>query len=137
MTQIDAYGWTDGGHVESHDYLAPAVLDLLRQEKPRRVLDLGCGNGALTARLAAEGYDALGIEPSSDGIEQAKLSHPGIAFVRASAYDDIAGSQGRFDAIVSVEVIEHLYSPHRLLEEAYRALQPGGRLILTTPYTAT
>jgi 2-polyprenyl-3-methyl-5-hydroxy-6-metoxy-1,4-benzoquinol methylase len=132
MGTIDRYGWSTAA-VESHDYLLPAILKVLEERRPRRVLDLGCGNGRITAALAQAGYDTVGIEPSSDGIDAARLSYPELSFVRGSAYDDLA-SHGSFDAIVSAEVIEHLYSPHKMIEACQRALNPGGVLIITTPY---
>lgn len=128
------YGWTPGHVVESHGYLAPAILDVVRGLSARRVLDLGCGHGDLTSLMQSAGLEVVGIEPSEDGVTSARTAHPAVQFEQGSAYDDFAATFGQFDAIVSVEVIEHLYSPHLLIRNARKALAPGGHLILTTPY---
>jgi 2-polyprenyl-3-methyl-5-hydroxy-6-metoxy-1,4-benzoquinol methylase len=132
MTVVERYGWSTGS-VESHSYLLPTILDILKEISPRRILDLGCGNGGITAALASAGYDMLGIEPSLDGIDSARKSHPNLSFIRGSAYDDLS-IHGKFDVIVSAEVIEHLYSPQLMIDNCHKALNPGGYLILTTPY---
>ena len=65
-------------------------------------------------------------------------AHRGIgSFQKASVYDDLSAPFAgvtTFDAIVSVEVVEHLYSPRIFVRRAFDALRPGGLLIVTTPY---
>lgn len=133
MGTMGAYGWSTN-EVESHGYLVPAILDLLKGTGARKVMDLGCGNGAITAQLSRAGYEVLGVEPSDDGIAAARLSYPTVSFAQGSAYDNLKDLYGEFDAIVSAEVVEHLYSPHKLIENCYSALSTGGTLVLTTPY---
>ncbi len=130
---VDSYGWK-GGEVQcSQEYIAPALIARLKELKVHRILDLGCGNGALTRALARAGFDALGCDADREGIEHAIIA--GGQFIVASIYDDpVKLGQEQFDAIVSAEVIEHLFSPHRLPEFAAAILKPRGYLIVTTPY---
>lgn len=130
---VDEYGWRDTGAACAHAYLYPAVAAALRRRGARRVLDLGCGNGSLTRALAAAGFDAMGCDADREGIEIA--SREGGRFTVASVYDDPRdlGATG-FDAVVSAEVVEHLFSPRRLPRYAAALLRPGGVLIVTTPY---
>ncbi|MDM0115096.1 class I SAM-dependent methyltransferase [Variovorax sp. J22R133] len=110
---------------------------MLQTLSVRRVLDLGSGNGALCAELAASGYQAVGVEYDRKGVEVAKRSHPGLAFYNFGVQDDPArlmAHEELFDAVVSTEVIEHLFSPHLLPTYAKRCLKPGGHLVITTPY---
>jgi len=134
---VDRYGWDDAAPPASCDYLGPQVLAMLATLGVRRVLDLGCGNGALCGRLAAAGYEVCGIDADAEGVERARASHAGVPFHHFGVHDDPArllALQAPFDAVVSTEVIEHLYSPHLLPAYAHRVLVPGGRLLLTTPY---
>jgi 2-polyprenyl-3-methyl-5-hydroxy-6-metoxy-1,4-benzoquinol methylase len=114
------------------------VLRYLRADPSiRRVLDAGCGNGSFTASIAEAGFDLYGVDLSSSGIEVARETHPGVHFERASVYDDFTNlfpGVSTFDAIVSVEVIEHLYSPRDFVRRAHEALRPGGLFVVTTPY---
>ena len=100
------------------------------------VLDAGCGDGNFAASLAEAGYQVCGLDMSDSGIRIA--SGRGIGpFRKASVYDDLRApfvGVTAFDAIVSVEVIEHLYSPRVFVRRAFEALKPGGLLIVTTPY---
>jgi 2-polyprenyl-6-hydroxyphenyl methylase/3-demethylubiquinone-9 3-methyltransferase len=100
------------------------------------VLDAGCGDGNFAASLAEAGYQIRGIDMSDSGIEIASARRIG-SFAKASVYDDLTapfGGVASFDAIVSLEVIEHLYSPRIFIGRAFSALRPGGLLVITTPY---
>ena len=78
----------------------------------------------------------FGVDLSTGGIAKAKCRYPNISFVEGSVYGDFTSICGveAFDAIVAIEVIEHLYSPKQFVSRAYSALIPGGLLIITTPY---
>ncbi|MEO7327390.1 MAG: class I SAM-dependent methyltransferase [Minicystis sp.] len=133
-----AYGWQTAEMNHSHAYLLPAVLrrlgDLDRRQA--RLVDLGCGNGYVTRKLHGLGHEVIGIDAAPDGIAIAREAYPELRFEVASVYDDdlsvLVGTN--VDAVISLEVIEHLYSPKRLLEQAHAILRPGGSLILSTPY---
>ncbi|MCC5616915.1 class I SAM-dependent methyltransferase [Nostoc sp. CHAB 5836] len=102
--------------------------------KPKRILDIGCGNGHLCKILSDNGIECVGIEPSSDGINQAKKLVPNSKFYVMSCYDNpLEAELGKFDVIVSTEVIEHLYFPQKLFEFAKYNLKPDGMFLLSTP----
>ena len=99
------------------------------------MLDLGCGNGTFTARIAAAGHDVVGIDASASGIRIASRLVPGGTFLEAALEHPLPESLwGQFDAVTAVEVIEHLPMPGVLCARAREALRPDGQLIVTTPY---
>ena len=104
-----------------------ATLALI-PEDAERVLDVGCGAGHLTHRVAARGHFTVGADYAAEGV--ARLKIPGV---RASA-DALPFPDGAFDAVICSEVIEHLPSP--LFEGALRELRRVARrwVILTVPY---
>lgn len=124
-----------GGH---HSYLAPTVLKALGSrrwpESERRVFELGCGNGSFADILRDHGYTVTAVDTSSSGIAVAKKNYPGIAFSTASAYDALAEMFGQFGAVVSLEVIEHLFEPRRFAKAVFDLLEPDGVAVISTPY---
>jgi 2-polyprenyl-3-methyl-5-hydroxy-6-metoxy-1,4-benzoquinol methylase len=122
----------------SHAYVLPRIQSLLsRRGCGTRVLDLGCGNGSLLGAISNSEWELHGVDSSCSGIDIARQAHPGIGF----GIGDITGRFGDlgcpvnyFDVVLSTEVIEHVYAPRKLVENAFEALRPGGQLILTTPY---
>lgn len=134
---VDDYGWSSSRGPQSCGYIAPFILQLLKKLKVTKILDLGSGNGALCSQLAKAGYKVSGVEYDKNGVEVARTSHPGIPFYNFGVQDDPADlmkHEHAFDAVVSTEVIEHLFSPHLLPIYANGTLKEGGYLILTTPY---
>ncbi len=134
-----SYGWQSAAENESHSYLVPAVAQILLDRfggRRARIVDLGCGNGYVTSRIARLGFDVIGVDASPDGIELAKQAHPGLHFEVASVYDDdLADKVGeRVDAVIALEVAEHLFYPRRLFEQSHRLLRTGGLLVVSTPY---
>jgi len=135
MNTIADYHFGTAEAEHTSDYLWDHVLSLLRVHDAKRVLDLGCGNGAFCARLAEAGFNVTGCDPSIEGIDQARRRElSGAQFERIGVEDDPSDRLGTFDAVVSLEVIEHLFFPRRLPRFAARVLRPGGRLIISTPY---
>jgi SAM-dependent methyltransferase len=134
QNKVENYGWRDSEKVCSHSYLAPAVIDVCQKLGARRILDLGCGNGALSRTLSDAGFEVTGCDSDNIGIELAQRANPGLTFKTVGVYDDPALLGGSFDAVVSAEVVEHLFLPRYLPKFARTVLKSGGYLIVTTPY---
>ena len=123
----------------SHEYLLRPVLWELNRffsesESPRRFFDLGCGNGSVAAFFSEHGFQVVGVDPSEEGISRANKVYPTIRLDRGSAYDDLAVKYGRFSAVISLEVVEHIYAPRHYARTVFDLLEPGGVAILSTPY---
>jgi 2-polyprenyl-3-methyl-5-hydroxy-6-metoxy-1,4-benzoquinol methylase len=98
-----------------------------------RVLDLGCGAGWFTARLAAVGALPIGIDVARAAIERARTEHPGLDFRLVRIGEPLPIEDNAFDVVWASEVIEHVADTARWLSEVRRVLVPRGRLLLTTP----
>ena len=107
------------------------ILRLLSSLRgPRlRLLDLGCGPGWYTEKLARFGA-VTGIDLSDEAINLARSLYPDITFIAGNLYEVPIRAQD-FDIVVSQEVIDHVADPAALLERAAHALKPGGHLILS------
>ena len=129
------YGWDSGEPKCSQAYLSKPIVETLRNLKARRVLDQGCGNGAVSHYLQSQGYSVIGCDADQRGVEIARKGNSGAAFKQASVYEspNTLGETG-FDAVISTEVIEHRFLPAALPRFARAVLKPGGHLIVTTPY---
>jgi 2-polyprenyl-3-methyl-5-hydroxy-6-metoxy-1,4-benzoquinol methylase len=122
-------------HSASQAFLWPIVRDLLPRREKACVLDIGCGPGNQARSLADFGYDVTGVDVSAEAVAEARRRVPEGRFLVADVYDLPWNElEGRFDVVLALEVIEHLYYPRRLLQAADRCLKPGGALILSTPY---
>src|SRR5262252_7412128 len=135
---ISGFAWTDADATTAHDYLFPAIRQLLGElELPsprKRLLDIGCGNGSLTARVHELGWSVIGIDPSDQGIAQARRRHPALDFRQMSAYEDLRARLGTFPVAISLEVVEHLYAPRDYVARVFDSLEDRGTFILSTPY---
>jgi 2-polyprenyl-3-methyl-5-hydroxy-6-metoxy-1,4-benzoquinol methylase len=121
------------GNGESGEKLTRVFIELVKKlEGVRSICDLGCGNGHISGRLAAAGYQVTGVDASASGIQIARRAYPKVQFIEALIDRDLRS--GNFDLVVSSDVIEHLYRPSDLLEAAQSLLKPGGQILLGTPY---
>jgi 2-polyprenyl-6-hydroxyphenyl methylase/3-demethylubiquinone-9 3-methyltransferase len=111
-----------------------ALATLRDGDGPLRVLDLGCGDGRYSAELAAAGYDLTGVDPSSEALERAAKAHPELKLDSPEADGRLAVADGSFDAVVCINVLEHVADTQMLLSEARRALVPGGHLVVGVPW---
>jgi trans-aconitate methyltransferase len=107
--------------------LAAGVVDLLVPQAGERVLDVGCGDGALTARLAESGALVRGVDASATMVAAARERGLTVdqADVTALAYD------GAFDAVFSNAALHWIGRERQpaALRSIHRALRPGGRFV--------
>jgi 2-polyprenyl-6-hydroxyphenyl methylase/3-demethylubiquinone-9 3-methyltransferase len=99
------------------------------------VLDIGCGGGLVAEPLARLGAEVTGIDPAPENIEAAKAHAKGarleIAY-RAETTEALAASGARFDAVLLLEVVEHVPDVPALLKAVAPLVKPGGMMIVST-----
>jgi SAM-dependent methyltransferase len=105
--------------------LGAPVVELLAPVPGERILDLGCGDGFLTAKLAAMGCRVIGVDASAAQIEAArKLGLDArVADAQALAFDT------EFDAVFSNATLHWIREPDAAIDGVWRALKPGGRFV--------
>lgn len=119
---------------DRHAIHADVMLELLRQHVPTTdddfVIDLACGTGFLTGRLAAEGYSPIGIDFSEPSLRVLRDRLPSIPIVTADARrlpltDDCAS------AVLCLGSWRHFPDPDSVASEIARVLRPGGLVIIS------
>ena len=94
-------------------------------------LDLGCGDGRLTAHLQAERVTAADV--SRVALERARRRLPAAELLLLEPSAPLPLSDASFDLVLCAETIEHVQDPQVMLSEVRRVLRPDGRLAVTTP----
>jgi len=111
----------------------PELRGLVPSEA-RRVLDVGCGAGALGAALREErGIEVMGLELSPGAAARARERLDAVVVADLDALDDLPFDRGSFDAMVFGDVLEHLRDPHRLLRVLRPWLADDGALVCSIP----
>jgi SAM-dependent methyltransferase len=105
--------------------LGVAVVTLLAPQPGERILDLGCGDGPLTQKIAAAGADVLGIDASDDLVRAARALglQAEVANAHALTFDR------EFDAVFSNAALHWMLDPDAVIDGVRRALKPGGRFV--------
>lgn len=128
-----ALGYGIGWHSQHRARLESSVFHL-SGERRGKLLDVGCGAGDGIVRMRALGWDAEGVDLDARAVETA--SGRGLE-VRLGTLIAQRYAGGTFAAIVMNHVIEHVYRPQAELEECFRLLDAGGRLVIETPNAAS
>ena len=139
-----ALNWSEeleGLHAEDHfiDALTRrAVVDALRRGQPESgavIVDVGCSSGVLLGDLAAAEPDwaLVGVDSLLPALERANDAVPSASLFHASAAE-LPFGDATVDALVAVNVLEHIADDTQALREFRRVLRPGGRAVLVVPW---
>jgi SAM-dependent methyltransferase len=102
-----------------------------------RVLDIGCAFGFGSAAILARGPSArviVGVERDPELLARAYRQFPWLAMIDADA-GELPVADSSADAVLLLDVIEHVAEPERVLAEAHRVLRPGGTIIVSVPHS--
>lgn len=100
-----------------------------------RVLDIGCGGGLISEPVARMGATVTGLDPSPENIAAARLHAEGQGLsidYRAARVEDLVGRETPFDAVLCLEVLEHVPDPGAFLKTCAELVRPGGLVVLST-----
>lgn len=126
----DSYWWFVGRHRMMEALLTERYGRPTAGTAALQILDIGCGTGAMSARLAPWGQ-----------VVSADFSPLALQFSRRRGLGHLVGADAmhlplasdRFDLIVAMDILEHLPDDGAALCECFRVLKPGGRMIATVP----
>ncbi|MDX2290065.1 MAG: bifunctional 2-polyprenyl-6-hydroxyphenol methylase/3-demethylubiquinol 3-O-methyltransferase UbiG [Hyphomicrobiaceae bacterium] len=142
--------WDPDGDFRPLHKIGPARLSFIRDALVRhfglpaermralaglRILDAGCGGGLITEPLARLGASMTGIDPGRETVAaaQAHASRQGLAIdYRAARVEDVVATGETFDAVVSMEVIEHVPDAGRFIAALAACTRPGGLVLVST-----
>lgn len=112
-------------HASFVSTLGSSVVDLLRPMKGERILDLGCGDGTLAAKIEGLGAKVVGVDASPEMVRAARAR--GIeAYVMSG---DALTFNGEFDAVFSNAALHWMTNYRRVIEGVNASLKPGGRFV--------
>jgi SAM-dependent methyltransferase len=128
-----AYAVDNEGNAWNAHYERPAILRLAEPVTGRRVLDAGCGAGALAEALLDRGAAVAAVDSSRGLLELAARRLAGRADVRrADLRDPLPFADEAFDIVIASLVMHYLPDWSPTLREFHRVLAPGGRLVIST-----
>ena len=126
----DKNQWNAKLYDSKHSFVAQFgtdVVELLSPQRGEYILDLGCGTGHLTHKIATSGAEVVGIDSASTMIEQACKNYPRMDFEVADGNNLHFTEQ--FDAVFSNAVLHWIKEPEKVIAGVWRSLKPGGRFV--------
>jgi trans-aconitate methyltransferase len=124
MTQI----WSPADYATNAGFvpqLGASILERLNPQPGERILDLGCGDGVLTEKIAAAGAAVTGVDASPEMVAAAQARGLDARVMNAVSLSFLS----EFDAVFSNAVLHWVHDPDAVLAGVVRALKPGGRFV--------
>ena len=122
--------------LELHEQIVEKILS----EVPSggTILDMGCGEGALSERLSDLGYVVVATDKDADSFKSTKATFIRLNFDSANEIIEFSlEHKGKFDAVLGVEVIEHVQDQWQYTRQLMSLVKKGGFILITTPNTSS
>lgn len=122
--------WNAKLYDSKHSFVAnlgTSLVEFLSPQPEECILDLGCGTGHLTEKIASSKAEVIGIDSAESMIEQARLNYPNLQFEVADAIN--LQFTEKFDAVFSNAVLHWIKEPEKVVAGIERSLKPGGRFV--------
>ena len=128
------------GFTDIYEYCrVKTVMSMLNHLKtknpPKRILDIGCGQGRYItiSKNFFNDSEFIGVDFSEVALAKAKENHPDTQFFLGTAEDLHMIPEESIDLIISIELFEHVYDFRKTIRECSKVLKPSGRILFTTP----
>src|SRR5581483_10709207 len=128
MAELSKQEWSAERYAATANFvptLGAAVLEWLDPRPGERILDLGCGDGALTVKVAAAGADVVAVDAAPDMVAAAKAKGLDARVVPGQQL----AFEREFDAVFSNAALHWMRPPEAVLAGVARALKPGSRFV--------
>lgn len=125
-----AQAWNTTLYEQNHAFVwqfGEDLLNLLAPQAGETILDLGCGTGQLTSQIAEAGATVIGIDRSTEMVQQAATNYPEITFQVADARDFQVDRP--LDAVFSNAVLHWIPEADAVIRSIHAALKPNGRFV--------
>jgi 2-polyprenyl-6-hydroxyphenyl methylase/3-demethylubiquinone-9 3-methyltransferase len=128
------YIWLHNNNDNSFSYLYKTLKKLISKfKRDISIRDIGCGNGYLTKKITKGFKTVIAIDNSKSAIKFAKKKYKGnIKFINTDLDNFV--TKKKFNIILLIEVIEHIYLPDLFLKKIVKLMNKNSILIITTPY---
>jgi len=115
---------------EDADSSHQRLIQWLSARPPSKILDLGCSDGSLGARLMADGHEVVGVDLQEHEGVRDRLTEFVAGDLERGIPDEVGGE---FDVILAADVLEHIRSPEAMLDAMRERLRPGGSVMTSIP----
>lgn len=139
FNQLSESWWDTSGPLKTLHDVNPTRVNFIGSLIPvthQRILDVGCGAGILTEALAQKGAHMVGLDLAQDSINAAKVraqtQNLNIEYTAQSLETYGECSKDKFDAIVCMELLEHVDEPQKMITHMVNLLKPSGYMFLST-----
>ena len=122
--------WNANLYDSKHKFVSQLATDLVELLSPKvgeRILDIGCGTGHLTQKIANCGSEVLGVDSAETMILQARQNYPNLQFAVMDAIN--LEFTEEFDAVFSNAVLHWIKQPEKVIAGVWKSLKPGGRFV--------
>ena len=124
--------WNTELYNQKHDFVThygESVVELLNPQPHETILDLGCGSGELTAKIAASCAHAIGCDAAETMISKAKQNFPQINFICHNAESPLPLPANSLDAVFSNAALHWMMNASAVVKNVYNLLKLGGRFV--------
>ncbi|AFZ02819.1 class I SAM-dependent methyltransferase [Calothrix sp. PCC 6303] len=122
--------WNTNLYEDKHAFVwkyGEDLINLLSPQAGEEILDIGCGTGQLTAKIAEAGANVFGVDADFKMIEKAKLNYPNLSFAVADARN--INLEKSFDKVFSNAVLHWINQPDLVIQSIFQVLKPGGSFV--------
>ncbi|MGP4042544.1 class I SAM-dependent methyltransferase [Gracilibacillus sp. D59] len=123
--------WSSALYDDRHGFVSSygeGVMKLLSPKEGERILDVGCGTGDLANEIDKNGASIIGIDRSTNMVQEAQNKYPHLTFHTMDVYD--MDFHNEFDAVFSNATLHWITKPKKALEKLYQSLHSDGRFVV-------